>query len=148
MLNFAVGWCDIDFIATLLEQFRAQAKLSDFPKSTPLLSLLAYCCYHNQEYTRAAEFYEILIELCKINAPLNKIHHYKANKEIITGNKKTDVYYGAGKNHIDVVKHFIQNNYNNCLILEDDVTFTSNITMHKKDLKIFLEYKAICNVII
>jgi hypothetical protein len=90
---------------------------------------------------RYDRYLEILIELCKINAPLNKIHHYKANKEIITGNKKLDVYYGAGKNHIDVVKHFIQNNYNNCLILEDDVTFTSNITMHKKDLKIFLDRK-------
>jgi len=40
-----------------------QTKLGEFPRSRPLLSLIAYCCYHNQEFARAAEFYETLTEL-------------------------------------------------------------------------------------
>jgi hypothetical protein len=90
---------------------------------------------------RKDRYLEILVELCKIGVPLDRIYHYKASKEVITGNKKIDIYYGAGKNHIDVIKHFIDNNYNNCLILEDDVTFTSNIEQHRNDLKIFFNRK-------
>ena len=33
-------------------------------KSRPILSILAYCCYNNQDYARAAEFYEELVALC------------------------------------------------------------------------------------
>ena len=51
------------FYRRLTGTISPQAKLSDFPKSTPLLSLLAYCCYNNLEYTRAAEFYEVLTKL-------------------------------------------------------------------------------------
>ena len=40
-----------------------QDKLDDFPRSRPALSLLAYCCYHNGDYARAAEFYEELVTL-------------------------------------------------------------------------------------
>ncbi|KAL7548033.1 hypothetical protein ACHAWF_011319 [Thalassiosira exigua] len=40
-----------------------EAKLGKFSRSRQLLSLLAYCCYQNQEYARAAEFYETLTEL-------------------------------------------------------------------------------------
>lgn len=48
----------------LTYQFHAQAKLGELSPGVCLLSLLAFCCYHNQEYTRAAEFYEKLTELC------------------------------------------------------------------------------------
>ncbi|KAL3826625.1 hypothetical protein ACHAXA_010550, partial [Cyclostephanos tholiformis] len=41
-----------------------EAKLGEFPRSRSLLSLIAYCAYHNQEYARASEFYETLTELC------------------------------------------------------------------------------------
>ncbi|KAL7528623.1 hypothetical protein ACHAXR_005709 [Thalassiosira sp. AJA248-18] len=41
-----------------------KAKLGEFPRSRPLLSLIAYCCYHTEDYARAAEFYETLTELC------------------------------------------------------------------------------------
>lgn len=36
----------------------------DIPRTRPALSLLAYCSYHNQDYARAAEFYEELVALC------------------------------------------------------------------------------------
>jgi len=41
-----------------------ETKLADFPRSRPLLSLMAYCCYHHGEFARAAEFYERCHELC------------------------------------------------------------------------------------
>jgi tetratricopeptide repeat protein 30 len=40
------------------------SQLGDRPKSRPILSLLAYCCYNNKDYARAAEFYEELIAVC------------------------------------------------------------------------------------
>jgi GR25 family glycosyltransferase involved in LPS biosynthesis len=88
---------------------------------------------------REDRYLEILIELCKMNAPLDRIYHYKAKKEIITGDKKTDTYYGAGKNHCDVMKRFIEEKYDNCLVLEDDFTFSSRIEEHKRDLKEFFK---------
>jgi len=88
---------------------------------------------------RGDRYLEILVELCKMNVPLNRIYHYKAKKESITGNKTVDVYYGAGKNHTDVMKHFIEKKYKYCLILEDDFTFTSRINEHKRDLHEFLK---------
>ena len=36
----------------------------NFAKSRPILSILAFCCYNNQDYARAAEFYEELVALC------------------------------------------------------------------------------------
>ena len=90
---------------------------------------------------RGDRYLEILVELCKMGCPLQKIHHYKAKKEAITSNKETDVYYGAAKNHTDVIEHFIDNNYNYCLILEDDVTFTDKIEEHQTHLKVFFERK-------
>ena len=83
----------------------------------------------------------MLVELCKMGCPLHKIYHYKAKKEVITGNKETDIYYGAAKNHVDVITHFVNNNYNYCLILEDDVTFTDRIEEHQKNLTTFFDRK-------
>jgi GR25 family glycosyltransferase involved in LPS biosynthesis len=80
-------------------------------------------------------------ELCRIGAPLHRIYHYKAKKESITGQKLLDSYLGATKNHLDVTKHFLDNGYENCLIVEDDVVFTSNINQHKQDLATFFSRK-------
>ena len=41
-----------------------QSVLLDVPRTRPLLSLLAYCFFHNEEYPKAAEVYEELFELC------------------------------------------------------------------------------------
>jgi GR25 family glycosyltransferase involved in LPS biosynthesis len=91
---------------------------------------------------RRDRYIEILNELAIMNAPLHKIYHYKAKKEeFVKDNKKLNSYIGATKNHYDVVKHFIDNNYNYCLMLEDDFTFTSNIKNHQKNLKTFFERK-------
>jgi hypothetical protein len=90
---------------------------------------------------RGDRYLEILVELCKMGCPLQKIYHYKAKKEIVTTDKEVDTYIGAAKNHINVIEHFINNNYNHCLILEDDITFTNNIEEHQTNLNLFFERK-------
>lgn len=89
--------------------------------------------------TRPDRYLEILVELCRINAPLHKVYHYLAKKESYCEDKQVNTYYGAAKNHIDVIEHFIDKNYEFCLILEDDLTFTPRIKEHQLDLKLFFD---------
>lgn len=89
---------------------------------------------------RRDRYLEVMVELTRLQAPLNIVYHYMAEKdEVVPENKTLNQYLGATKNHIDVVKHFIENGYKNCLILEDDVTFTSNIKAHQADLRTFFK---------
>jgi GR25 family glycosyltransferase involved in LPS biosynthesis len=91
-------------------------------------------CWHkiNQIYIlnlieRKDRYMTLLVELCRVHAPLHKIYHYKAKKDEFLKDRKIDAYIGATKNHLDVVNHFIDNKLSYCLILEDDITFISNI---------------------
>lgn len=84
---------------------------------------------------RNDRYIETLCELCKIGAPLDKIYHYKAKKE------SCGPYAGASKNHMDVMDHMMNNKYNNCLVLEDDIVFNSDVETIKKDLETFMERK-------
>ena len=77
----------------------------------------------------------LLVELCKIRAPLHRICYYGAKKEPEIG-----VYASATKNHLDVVDDFIQSTTcENALILEDDITFVSDITRIWSQLKLLFE---------
>lgn len=76
---------------------------------------------------RKDRYMTLLVELCRVHAPLHKIYHYKAKKDEFLKDRKIDAYIGATKNHLDVVNHFIDNKFESCLILEDDITFISNI---------------------
>lgn len=87
---------------------------------------------------RPDRWMEILVELCKMGAPLDRIYHYEAPVETVTGVKQVDKYLGATKNHLDVVEHFLEKGYQYCVILEDDLTFTSDIQQHQEDLTEFL----------
>lgn len=66
---------------------------------------------------RVDRWYEILMTLCSVKAPLHRIHHYKAKKD------GTPAYVGATKNHVDVIDHFCASGKERCLILEDDFVF-------------------------
>ena len=66
---------------------------------------------------RVDRYYEILLALCNVKAPLHKIHHYKAKKDDVPA------YIGATQNHVDVIQHFCNEKLNRCLILEDDFVF-------------------------
>jgi len=76
---------------------------------------------------RKDRYMTLLVELCRVHAPLHKIYHYKAKKDEFLKDRKIDAYIGATKNHLDVVNHFIDNKLSYCLILEDDITFISNL---------------------
>lgn len=88
---------------------------------------------------RKDRFMEMLVELCHMNVPLTIIYHYKAQKENLANDKTLNSYLGATKNHLDVVNHMLQHNYEYCLFLEDDFTFNCNYNTHKHNLKVFLD---------
>jgi hypothetical protein len=80
-----------------------------------------------------------LIELCRLQAPLHRIYHYKATKSVITGDRSRDAYIGASTNHLDAVEHFLQKGFGHCLILEDDFLFNMDYVKIKKQLRTFFE---------
>lgn len=86
---------------------------------------------------RVDRYYNILVELCKVHAPLDRIYHYKAQKTSYTGDRQQDAYIGATINHLEVAQHFIKSHNETCLVLEDDITFISNITKVFDSLTVF-----------
>lgn len=90
---------------------------------------------------RKDRYLEALVELCKMNAPLNKIHHFVVEKKNTSNNSTADLHYDVCNNHVLMINHFIAKGYNNCLILEDDITFTNRVDKHKADLLEFFKRK-------
>lgn len=66
---------------------------------------------------RVDRYYETLLTLASVRAPLHRVYHYKAKKDGLPP------YVGATKNHVDVVEHFTKSGLKQCLILEDDILF-------------------------
>lgn len=77
---------------------------------------------------RVDRWYETLATLCKVQAPLHRIHHYKAKAGGVPP------YVGATTNHVDVMSHFYQSNASRCLILEDDFVFLDDVNQVWKTL--------------
>lgn len=69
---------------------------------------------------RVDRYFETLISLAKVGAPLQKVYHYKAQKDGLPP------YAGATKNHTDVMEHFNTSGHSTCLIVEDDIVFTDD----------------------
>ena len=89
---------------------------------------------------RQDRYMEFLLELCHMEAPLDRVFHYKARKEdIIPNNKQCNIYWGATNNHYEVTKDFIDQGYNYCMIFEDDFTFVSHYERNKSLLKAFFQ---------
>jgi hypothetical protein len=72
---------------------------------------------------RVDRYYETLLTLASVGAPLHRIHHYKAKKDGLPP------YVGATKNHVDVAQHFCASGLGTCLILEDDFLFVDPPTV-------------------
>lgn len=66
---------------------------------------------------RVDRWYDSLLALAAVQAPLHRIHHYKANKD------SAPAYVGATKNHVDVIANFCASGASRCLVLEDDFVF-------------------------
>jgi GR25 family glycosyltransferase involved in LPS biosynthesis len=71
---------------------------------------------------RRDRYMTLLVELCRVKAPLHRVYHYKATKDATLS-----PYIGATKNHLDVVDRFSDTAASNCLVLEDDVVFTTDV---------------------
>ena len=116
----------------------------DFFESDNVWDAISHIYILNLE-ERVDRYMEILMELCRVHAPLPHIHHYIAKKETITGVRGQDVYIGATKNHCEVLGHFYTQSRDSAkkcaLILEDDFMFTSSVEDHLNDLKLFFERK-------
>ena len=66
---------------------------------------------------RVDRYYETLLTLVSMHAPLHRIHRYIAKKDGLPP------YVGATKNHVDVLTEFCENGNGHCLVLEDDFLF-------------------------
>jgi hypothetical protein len=82
---------------------------------------------------RKDRYMHILVELCRMQAPLHRIYHYKAKKG------PEGPYIGATQNHLDVTTHFLEHNYKHCLVLEDDFLFHSHTTKCQTQLMNFFK---------
>jgi glycosyl transferase family 25 len=74
---------------------------------------------------------ETCLELARLGAPMHRIKHYKAKKD------GRSPYYGATKNHLDVVQAFQDGPARRALFLEDDFCFTSSVQDIKAELAKF-----------
>lgn len=72
---------------------------------------------------RVDRWYDTLLALCAVHAPLHRIHHYKAK---VGG---VPPYVGATANHVDVMTHFQASTASRCLILEDDFVFLDDVDL-------------------
>ena len=90
---------------------------------------------------RVDRYCDTLLELCHMNAPLDRIHHHKATKTNKIEDEECNVHYNVTKSHYEVVSHFIASGKNNALILEDDFKFSSNYKQNKLDILKFMNNK-------
>ena len=80
---------------------------------------------------RVDRYYETLLSLASVGAPLHRVHHYKAKKDGLPP------YVGATKNHVDVVEHFCKSGKKHCLILEDDIQFIDKPSVRSAIQRLF-----------
>ena len=69
---------------------------------------------------RLDRYYETLLTLASMHAPLHRVKRYIAKKDGLPP------YMGATKNHVDVITEFCDEKKEHCLILEDDFLFIDN----------------------
>ena len=81
--------------------------------------------------------YDVLTQLCLMNAPLDRVYMHKVPKD----KELNDIYIGVTKNHIHCLEHMKTNNFDNCLFLEDDFIFSQNYHDNKGKLKTFFDRK-------
>ena len=66
---------------------------------------------------RVDRYYETLLALAAVRAPLHRVVHYKATRDGLPP------YVGATKNHVDVLRQAVSTGVGVALILEDDFVF-------------------------
>jgi len=89
--------------------------------------------------SRLDRYFHILLELCRVAAPLHRIYKYCGGFKNYTGNLSQDKYICASQNHVDVTSHFMENKYEYCVVLEDDFSFISDIRFLHDSLHTFFQ---------
>jgi hypothetical protein len=70
---------------------------------------------------RVDRYYDTLLALAAVQAPLHRVCHYQAKKDGLPG------YVGATKNHVDTLRHFcLETSAKIGLVLEDDFVFVDD----------------------
>ena len=70
---------------------------------------------------RVDRYYDTLLALAAVQAPLHRVCHYQAKKDGLPG------YVGATKNHVDTLRHFcLETKAKIGLVLEDDFVFVDD----------------------
>jgi hypothetical protein len=89
---------------------------------------------------RADRYYETLVQLAMVHAPLQRIYHYKAKKD------DRPIYLSASQNHVDVMNHFLRVGHTNALILEDDFVFLDDKVHIWNSIQRFFEQEIDYNI--
>jgi len=71
---------------------------------------------------RVDRFYDTLLALAAVQAPLHRVHHYKAQRDGLPP------YVGATNNHVECIRDFCKSGDRTALILEDDFVFLDDKT--------------------
>jgi glycosyl transferase family 25 len=110
-----------------------------FSQKEPIYDNIDIVYYINLNYRtdRKASF---LNEMKKINFPEEKIQRFSAIKH-----NRGEI--GCSKSHIEILKQFINSNYNNCIIFEDDFIFKVSPEIVKSTLKNIFDNKINYDVI-
>jgi GR25 family glycosyltransferase involved in LPS biosynthesis len=76
---------------------------------------------------RRDRYYDTLVELSRIHAPLDRVHHFRVEHEtLVPGNPYVNGSACCAKNHAAMMRHFLTTAHDVCLVLEDDVAFASD----------------------
>lgn len=82
---------------------------------------------------RSDRYYETLLSLASVGAPLHRVHHYRVKRDGL------NPYVSTTRNHIGMIQHFVQSNQGTCLILEDDFTFIGDRDLVIQSLQKYFE---------
>lgn len=93
---------------------------------------------------RMDRLFDILREFKKIGIPLDKVE--KVEAERFNSEDKFMTHYlkgsiGCSLSHLKIIDEILMKGYKNCVIFEDDFTFTEDINNIKKDINLFLTRK-------
>ena len=97
---------------------------------------------------RKDRYYETLLELSRVHAPLDRVHHFRVEGEtLVEGNHYLNGSACSTKSHADIVRHFLATPHEYGLIVEDDIAFASDGARVCADLATFFERRyafAVC----
>jgi len=90
---------------------------------------------------REDRLYDTLKEFKKMGVPLNKVKVQQAQYDNSTGNPYANRLIGCFKSHLKIFEEVSQSNYENIMIVEDDITFTDPMEENQKQISEFFERK-------